>query len=150
MTGELTGGDSPTIGKQLPDRTHYAHVRYAAADEAGIVWYDPRDGRERFATGKQDTDLDTGGDKHLTSVAIKPYQPESFGEPATTYLIERNHARKEQLNADREGCETTGSVAHSVQSDVVEGLETAREWCREHISGYADAPRRNAVAARSN
>ena len=41
------------------------------------------------------------------------------------------------------------SVGHHARSEVVESLEQAREWCREHITGYANAPRRDAVAARS-
>lgn len=148
MTDELTGADSPPIGEQLTEYTHYAHVRYAASDESAVVWYDPRDGRERFVTGNREADLDTVGDEHLSSVAIKPYRPESFGDPATKYLIERNYARKELLNADRDWCDTSVIVSTFGKSDVVEGLETAREWCRENITGYATAPRRDAVAAR--
>ena len=150
MTGELTGADSPPIGQQLAGYTHYAHARYAASDESEVVWYDPRDGREWFATGKREADLTTVDDEHLSSVTVKPYRPESFGDPAAKYLIERNFARKERLNTDRDWCDTSVIVKTFGKSDVVEGIEAAREWCRKNIMGYADAPRRDAVAARTD
>lgn len=146
---ELTGADSPVIGKQLDDRTHYAHVRYAARDEPRIIWYDPRDGREKFATGNFDEDLDAVGDKYLTNVKIKPFRPATFGNPADRYIIEKNYARKNIYNEDRKGHETYVGIRHSVASEVFESLEAAREWCRDHVDGYRDAPRRDAVAERT-
>ncbi|AQL41649.1 hypothetical protein BV210_02485 [Halorientalis sp. IM1011] len=140
----------PEIGKSLAERTHYAHVRYAAIDEAGVIWYDPRDGREYFTTGASGDDLQAVGDEVLTSVKIIPFRPSDHGEPAARYVINPQLSRKVRHNEDCEFREEFVRTDTFGKSDVVESLAAAREWCREHIPGYDDADYRNAVAERTD
>jgi len=146
---DQTGADSPEIGVSLDDRTHYAHVRYAASDEAGVVWYDPRDGREYYTLPDAPADDAMAvGDEAVTSVKIMPFRPAAHGEPAEKYVIKRQRKRKEREGVDREWLDEYVRVNTYGTSEVHESLEAAREWCRENVAGYATAPRRDAVSAR--
>ena len=147
---DLTGADAPEIGVTLTDRTHYAHTRYAASDEAGVVWYDPRDGREYYATGTSGDDLTTVGDETRTSVEVTPYQPTEFGTPAARYVVNQHIARYERRNAECDWRETFETVGHYGRSEVFDSLDDARAWCCDHVDGYASAPRRDAVGDRTD
>lgn len=143
-----TGADAPTIGEDFDGRTHYAHARYAANNQPGIIWFDPRDGREHYALEAGEDDLDDVGDEVLTRVSIKPYRPTDHGRPADQYSVKQQTPRRELVNADSEFHETTTQVATYVETEVFDSLEAAREWCRSNIEGYTEAPRRDAVRSR--
>ena len=158
---ELTGADSPPVGidleYQASARTHRAHVRYAASDTPGVVWYDPRDGRERYTLTTEGSDsatestsvtvaaFDGMDDRVLTSVIVRPHRPGAAVDGK--YLIVRNYARLETFRRFHAGrhIDSVVRVGACVDSTVVDSLEAAREHCREHVPGYADAPRRDAV-----
>lgn len=139
----------PEIGITLDERTHYAHVRYAASETAGVIWYDPRDGREKFSTGETGADLEDVGDECLTSVRVHPFRPGSHGDPGERYFVEQNVTRKERHNADRDGYEEYVITGSYGRTEVFDSLADARQWCRENIDGYADAEYRDAVAERT-
>ena len=145
-----TGEDGVEIGETLPERTHYAHTRYAASNTPGVIWFDPRDGREKFAIGTTGEDLEAVGDEAITGVAIKPFRPESFGDPAAKYVVKIQLVRRERENADREAYETFVRINTYGRSEVCESLAAAREYCRENVPGYADAPRKDAVRERTD
>lgn len=120
--------------------THYAHVRYAAKDDPGVIYYDPRDNREKFTRDVEDADL-SHGERTVTSVKIKPWRPAQFGEPAEAYFVEINTAELERrCGGDyRKGYRKT---------ERFESVEEAREYAKENVPGYADAERKNALEAR--
>lgn len=141
----------PEVGKSLTERTHYAHVRYAASEEAGVIWYDPRDGREKLSFGV-DTSLDALeiGERVLTGVKIHPLRPASHGEPGEQYFVEQQTAQAERHNEDRDGYDEYETVHTYASTETFESLRAARDWCRENIDGYAEAESRNAVTARTD
>lgn len=153
----LSGADSPDIGQSIETLTHYGHVRYEALENPGIVWYDPRDGREYYTTGRYD-DFDPDefdvDEELLTGIKIMPFRPESHGDPAARYVVREHILRKEVIDTTTEGWvapnlpdEYVDTRSYS-RSHVFEGIETAREWCRENIDGYEAAERRDAVRER--
>ncbi|OLZ39088.1 hypothetical protein A6E15_19180 [Natrinema saccharevitans] len=140
--------DGIEIGQQLDERTHYAHVRYAARDAPGVIWYDPRDGREylTFDVEADPDDLEVG-ESVVTSVKIMPYQPAEYGEPAAKYVVKRQRAQKELVEPTGEG-EPFPTVRTYGGSEVFDSLEAARTHLRETFDEYAAAPRRDAVRTR--
>jgi len=149
-TDALTGADSPAVGVTLENRTHRAHARYAARETPGMVWYDPHDGRERYVLDREVTmaDFTAMDDRVLTSVVIRPHRP---GEAVDgRYCVVRNRNGIETFTRFIDGERVPGlaRIASYRKADVFDSLEAAREWCREHVAGYVDAPRKDAVAAR--
>ena len=143
-----TGESSPRVGATVDTHTHYAHARYAAANNQGIVFFDPRDGRERFNLESSSDQLEQMDDRVMTSAAIKPFRPADFGEPADRYVVKLNYAELELFPIGDE-CTPPRVWPKSLgESEVVDGLEEAREYLREHVEGYEEAPRRDAIAER--
>ncbi len=141
-------GDDIEVGQQLEERTHYAHVRYAARDAPGVIWYDPRDGREyiNFGVETDRDDLDLG-ESVVTSVKLMPYQPTEYGKPAEKYVVKRQRAQKELVEPTGEGAPFP-TVRTYGSSEVFDSLEAARTHLRETFDEYAAAPRRDAVRTR--
>ncbi|WP_455448207.1 hypothetical protein [Natrinema thermotolerans] len=145
-----TGADTPEIGVTLETQTHRAHVRYAASETPGVIWYDPRDGRERYVCDRTVTmaDFESMDDRVLTSVVVRPHRP---GEAVDgRYCVVRNRNGLETFTRSIDGERVPGLVGIGSYrtADVFDSLEAAQEYCREHVAGYADAPRKDAVAAR--
>jgi len=142
--------DGPAIGADLAEHTHYAHTRYAVSDEPEAIWYDPRDGRENYATGLDGDALDAVGDEVVTGCAIRPHRPTTHGETAAQYVVRRHRTEMVRRNADCEFRETIERRESYVASVVCDSLAEARAWCCEHIPGYEDAAWRDAVAAQTD
>ena len=85
----MIGIDAPDQANEYdgPTPPHYAHVRYAAWDTPGVVWYDPRDGREAIRIDHDDSEI-VNGQRRLVAAKVSPYQPAEFGTPAERYLTE--------------------------------------------------------------
>lgn len=142
--------DGPSVGADVSERTHYAHTRYAVSDAAGVIWFDPRDGRENFATGRDADALQSVGDEVVTGCAIRPHRPTCQGDPAAEYVVKRHRTERVRRNADCEFRETIVRNESYVASIVCDSLAAARAWCAEHIPGYAAAEWRDAVSARTD
>ncbi|PCR88625.1 hypothetical protein [Natrinema ejinorense] len=149
-TSDLTGTDAPEIGVTLENHTHRAHTRYAGHDEPETIWYDPRDGRECYSLPGEITfaDFDDADDRVLSSVQVHPHRP---GEAIDgKYVVIRHYAYIETLRQFHAGehVDSVSRIGSCRDSDVFDSIEAAREWCCEHVAGYADAPRKDAVRAR--
>ena len=127
---QASGDDGPTV-------PHYAHVRYAASDTPGVVWYDPRDGREAIQLDHDDSEIEAG-QRRLVAAKISPYRPAEFGTPAERYLTE--------LVFETRDTHDSGTVA---RREVHDSLATAQAYLSEHTPGYDNAPRRDAVRHRT-
>ena len=148
--GELTGADSPTIGETI-DYTHRAHTRYAANGEKSVIWYDPRDGREDYSIRSVEIgDFEDADDRILSRIKVRPFRPDEAVDGR--YVVQRHYARVETLRRSLGGTmtETVSRVSSCTDAECFEDVEAAREWCRENVDGYADAPRRDAVRARGD
>jgi len=115
----------------------YAHARYAARDTPGIIWYDPRDGRETIRIEHDDSEI-VAGQRRLTYAKITPYQPAEFGTPAERYLT--------VLVVETRVTYDSGTAA---RREVHPSLADARAHLSEHAPGYDDAPQRDAVRERT-
>lgn len=135
---------------RLAERTHLAHVRYAASDEAGVIFTDPRDGRENFSTGQSGSDLDVG-EECITSVSIRPFRPSTYGEPADRYVTRRSRSMRREVESSKWGDDSTyEQTQQSALSEVHDSLGAARAWCREHVPGYDEADRVDVIATRTD
>ena len=115
----------------------YAQVRYAARDTPGVVWYDPRDGREAIRIDHDDSEIEAG-QRRLVAAKITPYRPAEFDTPAEQYLTEL--VFEDRVTHD------SGTVA---RREVHNSLAAARAHLSEHVPSYDDAPRRDAVCHRT-
>jgi hypothetical protein len=115
----------------------YAHARYAARDTPDVIWYDPRDGRETIRISHDESEI-VAGQRRLVAAKITPYQPAEFGTPAERYLTELVFEERERHDS--------GTAA---RREVHDSLTAARAYLREHVQGYGDAPRRDAVRERT-
>ncbi|GGL57472.1 hypothetical protein [Halocalculus aciditolerans] len=142
--------DEPEIGVSIDVEASYAHVRYAALDEPGVIWFDPRDGREYLAVNIDPERSELSVDERVvTSVRLRAKHgrgPEV--DPDGEWVARVGYATLEEY--ERTGLETgTGIRKKNVEaSEVFEGVHSAREWCRETVPAYATAEYRDAVAAR--
>lgn len=140
-------GDEPRIGLSLDERTHYAHVRYAASDNPGVIWYDPRDGHEHFTLGA-DTSLDAleFDDRVLTSVRIHAKHGRcQQAHPDGEWVLRLAYASKKRAEiADK----TYVQKQNFEETSVHESVYAARDAAREQVPEYADAEYVNAVAHR--
>lgn len=146
---EVTG-DAPTIGQSIDCRTHYAHVRYAAAETPGVVWYDPRDGHEYLTTGA-DTSLEAieEGDRVLTSVRIHAKHGRcQAADPDGEWVVRRAFAEAELFQPLRLDADPERHVVTAETTDVYEDVHEARSAAAETVDAYEEAPYRNAVAHR--
>lgn len=142
-----TTEDTPEVGQKLEERTHYGHVRYASRDSPGVIWYDPRDGRENFSFDVDPmAELDVG-ESTVTHAKIRPFRPSEYGEPADKYVVKITRTEKELFKHDTEPFETTRQYGSSEQYD---SLEAARDSLRERFDEYATAPRNDAVRSRTD
>ena len=123
-------GDEPTA-------PHYAHVRYAASDTPGVVWYDPRDGREAIRLDHDQNEIEAG-QRRLVAAKVSPYRPAEFGTPAEQYLTERVFETRD-----------TRHSGTSARREVHDSLAAAQAHLREHVPAYDDAPRQDAVRHRT-
>ena len=151
-TIEQTAGTAPTIGVAIDERTHYAHARYAMSDKAGVIWYDPRDGREKFRVPGVPADVDLSvGERVLTHVSIHPKRACcQVVDPAEhEWVVEFNIKTREVFERppdlpDRE------YTAHYAKSVTYETVRAARAAAGERCVAYADAEYRNAVEERTS
>ena len=135
----MTGTDAPDQASEYdgPIPPTYAHARYAARDTPGIVWYDPRDGRESIRIEHGDSEI-VSGQRRLVAAKVSPYQPAEFGTPAERYLTELVFETRD-----------THDSGTSARCEVHDFLAAAQAHLSEHVSGYDDAPRRDAVRHRT-
>ena len=115
----------------------YAQARYAARDTPGVVWYDPRDGHEAIRIDHDDSEI-VAGQRRLVAAKIAPYQPAEFGTPAEQYFTELVFETR-----------VTHDGGTAARREVHDSLATARAYLGEHVPGYDDAPRRDAVRHRT-
>ena len=129
--------DAHTNEADGPTAPHYAHVRYAASDTPGVVWYDPRDGREAIRLDHDESEIEAG-QRRLVAAKVSPYRPAEFGTPAEWYLTERVFETRD-----------THHSGTSARREVHGSLAAARAHLGEHVPVYDDAPRRDAVRHRT-
>ena len=111
----------------------YAQVRYAARDTPGVVWYDPRDGRETIRIDHDESEIEAS-QRRLVAAKITPHQPAEFDTPAEQYLTELVFETRK-----------THDSGTSARREVHNLLVAAQAHLGEHAPGYDDAPRRDAV-----
>lgn len=148
--GQATN-DRPTTGVEIEGRTHYAHVRYAATEQAGVIWFDPRDGQEYLALDV-DTSLDALelDEKVLTSVRLHGHRNRcGVVDPSEKWVLERNYAFKEEFQPVNDVDEMDEHVGHSCDTEIYEDQEAARDAAAELVDAYADAEWRDAVEYRT-
>lgn len=142
--------ERPATGVSLDERTHYAHVRYAAGDHPGVIWYDPRDGRE-YLSLDVDTSLDALEleERVLTGVRLHGKRNVcGIVDPSEEWVLEIHHASKAEYDVIGDVDETANHVECYRGSEIFESQEAARDAAAEQVEAYADAPYRNAVEAR--
>lgn len=150
QTFEAVADDGPEIGIELDERTHFAHARYAAAETAGVIFYDPRSGLERlsFENIPADDDLEVG-EKCYTSLKIYPHRARS--RPANAeqaFALECHYARREEHEKPGKTTDSYEIVHSYSDSDVYESLYAARTAACERFEEYDKAEYRDAVAFR--
>lgn len=132
----------------LKGRTHYAHVRYAAGDSPGVIWFDPRNGQERLALAV-DTSRDAlePGERVLTTIGIycKHHRAQAV-DPDAEWVLDRYYTYKEEIECVDGSTETRVSGCRSAETH--ESLTAAREAASEKHPEYAEAPYGNALAER--
>lgn len=141
--------DEPEIGVSLDVRASFAHVRYAASESPGVIWYDPRDGHERLALDV-DVELEDveDGSRVLTGVTLHAKRARcQIVDPRQEWVVKRSFAVLEEFG-DAMNDVVNRRVGNVRDSRCFEDVYSAREWCRESVPGYAAAEYRDAVAAR--
>ena len=134
----MTGTDAPNQASENdgPTSPHYDHVRYAARDTPGVVWYDPRDGREAIRTDHDDSEI-VNGQCRLVGAKVSSYQPVEFGTPAERYLTELVFEMRD-----------THDSGTSARREVHDSLAAAQAYLGNHVPDD-DAPQRDAVRERT-
>lgn len=129
----------------LNGRTHYAHVRYAAGDSPGVIWFDPRNGQERLALAV-DTSRDAlePGERVLTTIGIycKHHRAQAV-DPDAEWVLDRYYTYKEEIECVDGSTEKQVSGCRSAETH--ESLTAAREAASEKHPEYAEAPYKNAI-----
>ena len=149
-TIQAASGDAPRIGRSVDVRTHFAHVRYAAAETPGIIWYDPRDGHEYLTTGAETSlaELDQN-DRVVSSVRLHAKHGRcQEADPNDEWVVRRAFAEVEQFKPLRLDAEPEPHVVTAEETDVYEDVHAARNAAADLVEVYAEAPYRNAVAHR--
>jgi len=149
-TLEASMHEEPSVGQSLDVRTHYAHVRYAATETPGVIWYDPRDGHEKLSLGRGPSVDDLDADARIL-VGVTLYAKRSrcqLVSPDQEWVVEQHIAFRQEYQPLQLDADTEYRVGVASETQVFEDVYTARSWCREHIPEYDDAEYRNAVVAR--
>ena len=136
----MNGTDAPNQASENdgPTSPHYAHVRYAARDTPGVVWYDPRDGHEAIRIDHDDSEIEAGK-RRLITAKVSPYQPAESGTPAERYLTELVFETRD-----------THDSGTSARREVHDSLAAAQAHLGERVLDYDDAPRQDAVRHRTD
>lgn len=133
---------------EIDKQTHYAHVRYAAGDTPGVIWYDPRNGQERLALAV-DTSRDAlePGEQVLTTIGIycKHHRAQAV-DPDAEWVLDRYYTYKEEIECVDGSTETRVSGCRSAETH--ESLTAAREAASEKHQEYTEAPYKNALDER--
>lgn len=142
--------DRPTTSVAIDERTHYAHVRYAATETPGVIWYDPRDGRERLNldvdTSVEDLALD---ERKLTGLRLHGHRNVcGIVDPSERWVLERLYAKKVKYAPIGLDADPDVRVESYRSSEVFEDQKAARDAAAETCEVYAEAEWRDAVAAR--
>ena len=149
-TIQAVSGDAPTIGRSVDVRTHYAHVRYAAAETPGVIWYDPRDGHEYLATGTETSleELDEN-DRVVTSVRLHAKNGRcQEADPNDEWVVRRTFAEIEHFQPLRVDAEPEPHVVTAETTEVYDDVYEARKAAADLVEDYSEAPYRNAVTQR--
>ena len=135
----MTGTDAPDQASEYvgPIPPTYAHVRYAARDTPGVVWYDPRDRHEAIRIDHDDSEIEAGK-RRLVAAKVAPYQPDEYGTPAEQYLTELVFETRD-----------THDSGTSARREVHDSLAAAQAHLGEHVPGCDDPPRWDAVRHRT-
>lgn len=149
---QASTSDAPAVGIKLDtdEWVSFAHVRYAAADEPGVIWFDPRDGHERlsFHNDVSRDALDVG---ERVRVNIRLYAKRnrcSIVDPDDEWILCEEFAEHVVREVQRYGqTEEIHRIRYVEQAETFDGVDAARAAARE-IDAYADAEYRNAVAER--
>ena len=150
-TIDQAAGTAPTIGIAVDERTHYAHARYAMIDEPGVIWYDPRDGHEKFQVPNTPAGVDLSlGERVLTHVTIhaKRARCQVVDPTEHEWVVEYQFKTREVFERpsdlpDRE------YTAHYARSETYDTVREARVAAGERCAAYAEAEYRNAVEERA-
>lgn len=151
-TTDAFGTAAPTTGKPLPERTHYAHARYAASDEAGVIWFDPRDCHEVFSVPDVPPDSAVShDDKVITRLKIhaKRARCEVVAPAECEWVLKWQYKTREtwEKPPDVDDVEFVTSYGASKTYDTrTDAHDAAEELC----DAYAAAEYRNAVATRTD
>lgn len=139
---DITGSDSPTVGETLETTTHRAHTRYAAHDEPGVVWYDPRDGRENY-TIRQDITVaafDGMDNRVLLGISVRPFRPDEAADGR--YVVFQHKGWPETFSRFIDGEHIDGLVRVGTvrDSDVFDSLEEAGSIGNSPLYRLPDGP----------
>jgi hypothetical protein len=142
--------DAPTTGVGLDERTHFAHVRYAASNHPGVIWFDPRDGHEKlsFDVDKSKSALEL--DEPVLS-AIQLYGHRNrcgIVDPGESWVVEWINTELVEFEPVGLDADPDTHVETHRGTEVFESQAAAREAARERYTRYRDAPYRDAVAFR--
>jgi hypothetical protein len=151
-TIEQASGSAPTIGVTVDERTHYAHARYAMNDKTGVIWFDPRDGREKFRVPGVPADVDLSvGERVLTHVSIHSKRACcQVVDPADhEWVVEYNIKTREVFERPKDVPDRE-YTAHYASSETYDTVRAARAAAGERCAAYAGAEYRNAVDARTS
>ncbi len=144
--------EAPRVGVPLDtdEFVTYAHVRYAAGDEPGIIWFDPRDGHEylSFDTERTIEALDVG-ERVRVNVRLHAKRDRcGLVDPGQEWIVIEEFAEHTVEEIERFGeTEELQRISYSESVETYDGVDAARAAARE-IDAYAEAEYRNAVAAR--
>lgn len=144
-----SAGDQPTVGIPVDERTHYAHARYAMHEQAGVIWYDPRDGHEKFRLEDVPTDEETGlEDEHLTHLTLHAKRQRcQLVDPDSEWVVKYQYKTREVIEKSP-GIEDREHIVCYRGNDIYEDVSAAREAAAEMCEQYEEAEYRDAVKHR--
>lgn len=150
-TIEQATGTAPTIGVAVGERTHYAHARYAMIDEPGVIWFDPRDGHEKFQVPNTPAGVDLSLDERvLTHVTIHAKRARcQIVDPAEHEWVVEYQVKTREVFERPPEVPDREYTAHYAKTETYDTVRAARAAAGERCDAYADAPYRNAVEART-
>ena len=143
--------DGPRTGLELDNRNHYAHVRYAALDVPGVIWYDPRDGHE-YLTLDIETTVDALdlGQCVLTGIELYGHRNRcGVVDPSERWVLEVHHAEAVEVSVVGDTDETVERVESYRSTEVFEDQASARVAAADRYAEYEQAEWRDAVQHRS-
>lgn len=145
-------GTAPTIGVDVDERTHYAHARYAMSDEAGVIRFDPRDGREKFRVPNVPADTDLSlNERVLTHVTILPKRALcQVVDPAEHEWVVEYQFKTRELFERPPDVPDREYTAYYSKNETFNTVSSARSSAADQCEAYADAAYQNAVNARTS